>query len=221
MRTGELGFWWRSLGGPPPLRAPLPGPLEADVAIVGAGYTGLWTAYYLKRAQPSLRVVILEAQRSGFGASGRNGGWVTGFFTGPPRAYARGGGHGGFTALQRAMFETVDEIARVLGEQRIDADLVKGGHLAVALDGAQAARLRARTRQMRGFGVGAEDLHELGRDELQQRVRVAGARLAMFSPHAARVHPAKLVAGLAAAEALDGCLLYEDTPVRELRAGVS
>jgi len=219
MRTGELGFWWRSLGGPPPLRAPLPGPLEADVAIVGAGYTGLWTAYYLKRAQPSLRVVILEAQRSGFGASGRNGGWVTGFFTGPPRAYARGGGHEGFTALQRAMFETVDEIARVLGEQRIDADLVKGGHLAVALDGAQAARLRAHTRQMRGFGVGAEDLHELGRDELQQRVRVAGARLAMFSPHAARVHPAKLVAGLAAAVERLGVTIYEDTPVRELRAG--
>jgi len=224
MRTGELGFWWRSLGGPPPLRAPLPGPLEADVAIVGAGYTGLWTAYYLKRAQPSLRVVILEAQRSGFGASGRNGGWVTGFFTGPPRAYARGGGHEGFTALQRAMFETVDEIARVLGDrskigQRIDADLVKGGHLAVALDGAQAARLRAHTSQMRALGIGEEDLRELGRDELAQRVRVAGAQLAMFSPHAARVHPAKLVAGLAAAVERLGVTIYEDTPVRELRAG--
>ncbi len=60
MRMGELGHWWRSLGGPPPARAPLPGPAQADVAIVGAGYTGLWTAYYLKRARPSLQIVVLE-----------------------------------------------------------------------------------------------------------------------------------------------------------------
>jgi glycine/D-amino acid oxidase-like deaminating enzyme len=219
MRTGELGFWWRSLGGPAPQRAPLPGPLEADVAIVGAGYTGLWTAYYLKRARPQLRVVILEAQRSGFGASGRNGGWVTGFFSGPPRAYQRGAGHGGFAELQRAMFETVDEIARVLDEQRIDADLVKGGHLAVALDSAQALRLRRRANRLRELGVTREDLRELSGDELAQRVRVSGARMAMFSPHAARVHPAKLVAGLAKAVERLGVTIYEGTPVRELRPG--
>ncbi|HWJ51482.1 MAG TPA: FAD-dependent oxidoreductase, partial [Solirubrobacteraceae bacterium] len=92
MRTGDLGFWWRSVGGPPPPRAPLPGPTEADVAIVGAGYTGLWTAYYLARAQPSLRIVVIERETAGFGASGRNGGWVSGFFSGPARAYERGGG---------------------------------------------------------------------------------------------------------------------------------
>jgi glycine/D-amino acid oxidase-like deaminating enzyme len=219
MRTGELGFWWRSLGGPPRLREPLPGPLEADVAIVGAGYTGLWTAYYLKRARPQLRIVMLEVQRSGFGASGRNGGWVTGFFSGPARAYGRGAGHAGFIELQRAMFETVDEIARVLDEQRIDADLVKGGHLAVALDSAQALRLRVRASHLRELGVGREDLRELSGDELQQRVRVAGAQLALFSPHAARVHPAKLVAGLGAAVERLGVTIYEQTAVREIRAG--
>src|SRR5437763_1434285 len=90
MRIGELGWWWRELGGPPPLRAPLPGPIEADVAIVGAGFTGLWSAYYLKRAEPSLRVVVLEAERAGFGASGRNGGWLSGFFSGSARSYERG-----------------------------------------------------------------------------------------------------------------------------------
>jgi glycine/D-amino acid oxidase-like deaminating enzyme len=206
------------------MREALSGPLDADVAIVGAGYTGLWTAYYLKRAQPSLRVVILEAQRSGFGASGRNGGWVTGFFSGPPRAYARDGGREGFAALQRAMFATVDEIARVLGDrseigQQIDADFVKGGHLAVALDGAQAARLRAHTLQMRGLGVGDQDLRELQGDELDQRVRIAGAQLAIFSPHAARVQPAKLVAGLAAAVERLGVTIYEQTPVREILPG--
>ncbi|HEY1451733.1 MAG TPA: FAD-binding oxidoreductase, partial [Solirubrobacteraceae bacterium] len=149
MRTGELGFWWRSLAeqapgdAPAPRRDPLPGPSEADVAIVGAGYTGLWTAYYLKRAQPSLRVVVLEAERAGYGASGRNGGWATGFFSGPPRIYERDGGREGFLALQRAMFDAVDEIGRVLAHERIDADFLNGGHLTVALDRAQALRLHA------------------------------------------------------------------------------
>src|SRR3954453_22371900 len=110
MRIGELGFWWHSVGGPPVPRAPLRGPTEADVAIVGAGYTGLWTAYYLKRAKPSLRVVVLEAERAGFGASGRNGGWVSGFFSGPARVYERRGGRAAYVALQREMFATVGEI---------------------------------------------------------------------------------------------------------------
>ena len=80
MRSGELGFWWRSVGEVPPRRPPLEESIEADVAIVGAGFTGLWAAYYLKRADPTLRIVVLEAQVAGFGASGRNGGWVSGFF---------------------------------------------------------------------------------------------------------------------------------------------
>jgi glycine/D-amino acid oxidase-like deaminating enzyme len=218
MRTGELGFWWRALGGPAPSRPPLRGALEVDVAIVGAGYTGLWTAYYLKRAQPSLRVVILEAQHSGFGASGRNGGWVIGSFSGPPRAYERGFAHDGFKALQRAMFATVDEIADVLLEQSIDADFVKGGHLAVALDGAQAHRLRAHVAEMRALGLGEQDMRELGAEELAERVRVAGARLAIFSPHAARVHPAKLAVGLAAAVERLGVTIYEQTRALEIRS---
>ncbi len=220
MRTGELGFWWRSLGGPPPLREPLSEPLQLDVAIVGAGYTGLWTAYYLKRAKPSLRIAILEAQRCGFGASGRNGGWVTGSFSGPPRAYDRGGDHAAYAALTRAMHETVDEVARVLAEQQIDADFVKGGHLEVALDDAQALRLRAHVHEMRALGFGDADLSELDGDALAERVRIAGARLATFSPHAARVHPAKLVVGLAEAVERLGVTIYEQTPVREIAAGL-
>src|SRR6185312_4701393 len=89
MRTGELGFWWRSLGGAPPPRAPLPGPLEADVAIVGAGYTGLWAAWYLKRADPSLHAVVLERDVAGFGASGRNGGWLSAALAGSRERWAR------------------------------------------------------------------------------------------------------------------------------------
>src|SRR3981081_1918943 len=95
MRMGELGFWWRSLGGATTTRAPLEGPAEVDVAIVGAGFTGLWTAYYLKLADPTLEVVVLERELAGYGASGRNGGWVSGFFSGPARVYERNGGGAG------------------------------------------------------------------------------------------------------------------------------
>jgi glycine/D-amino acid oxidase-like deaminating enzyme len=219
MRTGELGFWWRSIGGLPAPRASLPGPLSVDVAIVGAGYTGLWTAYYLKRAQPSLHVVILEAQQSGFGASGRNGGWVTASFSGPARAYGRGAARAEFAALRRAMFATVEEVAEVIERERIDADLARGGHLAVALDGAQSQHLRAHLAEMRALGFGEQDARELSRAELDARVRVAGARLAIFSPHAARIHTAKLLAGLAQAVERLGVTIYEHSPVREIRPG--
>jgi glycine/D-amino acid oxidase-like deaminating enzyme len=217
MRTGELGFWWRSLGGVPPARAPLPGPTEADVAIVGAGYTGVWTAYYLKRADPSLRIILLEREVAGFGASGRNGGWVSGFFSGPPRVYERRGGREGFAALQRAMFATVDEVGGVLAEQGIDADFVKGGHLSVALGEAQSSRLRDSVASARGRGLGEEDLRELSREELAARVHVAGAHGATFSPHVARVHPAKLLRGLAATVERLGVTIHEGTPVTEIR----
>jgi glycine/D-amino acid oxidase-like deaminating enzyme len=217
MRTGELGFWWRSLGGVPPARAPLPGPTEADVAIVGAGYTGLWTAYYLKRADPSLRIILLEREVAGFGASGRNGGWVSGFFSGPPRVYERRGGREGYVALQRAMFATVDEVGGVLAEQGIDADFVKGGHLSVALGEAQASRLRDSLASARGRGLGEEDLRELSREELAARVQVAGAHGATYSPHVARVHPAKLLRGLRATVERLGVTIHEGTPVTEIR----
>ena len=213
MRTGELGFWWRSLGGPPPPRAPLSGAIEADVAIVGGGYTGLWTAYYLKRAQPSLRIVVLEREISGFGASGRNGGWVSGFFSGPPRAYERRAGRGSYALLQRAMFDTVDEVGRVLAEEGIDADFIKGGHLGVALNRAQELRHRELIREARGHGVDEADLLELSAERTAARVRVAGARSATFSPHVARVHPAKLLRGLAASVERLGVSIHEHTPV--------
>jgi glycine/D-amino acid oxidase-like deaminating enzyme len=219
MRTGELGFWWRSLGGPPPPRPPLPGSTAVDVAIVGAGYTGLWSAFYLKRARPSLRIAVLEAEQAGFGASGRNGGWVSGFFSGPPRAYASEQQKGGYEALQRAMFESVEEVAAVVTEQGLDADLVQDGTLTVALGSAQLRRLREGLTAARRLGVEEADLRELGAQELSGRVRVEGALGASFSPHVARVHPLKLLRGLATAVESLGVEVYERTPVVQILPG--
>ncbi|HEV7585590.1 MAG TPA: FAD-binding oxidoreductase [Solirubrobacteraceae bacterium] len=217
MRTGELGFWWRSLGGAQATRPSLAAPAEVDVAIVGAGYTGLWTAYYLKRADPSLEIAVLERELAGYGASGRNGGWVSGFFSGPARVYERRGGAEAFAALQRAMFATVDEVGRVVAEQEIDADYLKGGQLSVALNDAQCDRLKQEVASSRRHGLGEADLRELSGSELEARVHVAGARAAAFTPHVARVHPAKLVRGLAAAVERLGVAIYERTPVLEIR----
>ncbi|HEX4188503.1 MAG TPA: FAD-dependent oxidoreductase [Solirubrobacteraceae bacterium] len=217
MRTAELGFWWRSLGGAAPTRAPLQAPAAVDVAIVGAGFTGLWTAYYLKRADPSLQIVVLERELAGYGASGRNGGWVSGFFSGPARVYERRGGAEGFAALQRAMFDTVDEVGRAVDEQQIDADFLRGGQLSIALDEAQARRLAGEVASSRAHGLGEDDLRELSAGELAERVRVAGARRGVFTPHVARVHPAKLVSGLAAAVERLGVTIYERTPVLEIQ----
>jgi glycine/D-amino acid oxidase-like deaminating enzyme len=217
MRNGELGFWWRSVGGPPARRAALEGPTEADVAIVGAGFTGLWTAYYLMAAEPSLRVVLLEREHAGFGASGRNGGWVSGFFSGPARVYERSGEGEGVRALRREMFATVDEVGRFLVERGIEADFRKSGNLTVALDGAQAAHLRQRVRAEREQGLDESDFHELDAESLRRRLNVAGACCAAFTPHVARVHPVKLVSGLAAEVERLGATIHESTAVSEIR----
>ena len=144
--NGDVSFWWRARGGFPPRRPSLPGSLTADVCIVGGGYTGLWTAYYLKQAEPALRIVVLEAAFAGFGASGRNGGWLTSALPGSRERYARGpGGRDAVLDLQRQLRETVDEVARVCEAEGIDADLVKGGELAVATTPAQLGRPRTRS----------------------------------------------------------------------------
>ena len=127
MRNGEVSYWWQARG-VPPRRPPLPGGTEADVCIVGAGFTGLWTAYYLRRADPGLRVIVLEQDFAGFGASGRNGGWVTAGLPGSRSRYALSTsghprGRDGVRELERYLRETVDEVARVCAAEGIDAGL--------------------------------------------------------------------------------------------------
>src|SRR5277367_6101817 len=85
--------FWLDQAGPRAPRDRLPGDRHADVCIVGAGYTGLWTAYELRRAAPQLEVVVLESEFAGFGASGRNGGWVLGELAGSSGEWIRRAGH--------------------------------------------------------------------------------------------------------------------------------
>ncbi|MEJ7892953.1 MAG: FAD-dependent oxidoreductase [Solirubrobacteraceae bacterium] len=221
MRNGAVSHWWADLGGPPAKRAPLTGPTEADVVIVGAGYTGLWTAWYIKEAQPGWRIVVLEREHAGFGASGRNGGWLSGLLAGSRERWAEQFGREGVIAAQRAMFATVEEVADWCVAQDVDCDLVRSGSLDVATSAPALARLRAKVSWQRDWTFGEEDWRELGPDEVRRRVRVHGARGGVFTPHCARVHPAKLARGLADAVVRAGVELYEDTAVTAIEPRVA
>src|SRR5207302_1117986 len=121
-----VSFWMEQLG-PASERPPLAERVETDVCIVGAGYTGLWAALELRRADPSLRVVIVEKETVGFGASGRNGGWVLGALVGSRAGWIARGGEAVAAALESSIRATVDEIGRRVAEEEIDCDYVKGG----------------------------------------------------------------------------------------------
>jgi glycine/D-amino acid oxidase-like deaminating enzyme len=200
---------------------PLPGDRRADVCIVGAGFTGLWTAYYLKRAAPELDVVMLEREFAGFGASGRNGGWLSSNFAASRRRTASEHGRQAVVGIERAMRASVDEVIAICASEGIEADVIKHGVLHVARNAAQVARLRRTVAEDRAWGLGAEDLLELDTPALESRIRVADARAGVWSPHAARVHPAKLVQGLAAAVRRLGVPIYESTTVHEVRPGIA
>jgi glycine/D-amino acid oxidase-like deaminating enzyme len=220
VRIGETSFWWASLGGAggADSRAPLPGPLECDVAIIGAGYTGLWTAWYLKQADPSLHVVVLEREHAGFGASGRNGGWLSGLLAGSRERWAADFGRDAVIAAQREMFKTVDVVSDFCTEEGVDCDLVGSGQLDVATSEPGLARARALVAWQRSWGFGDEDWRLLSRDEVTARIGIRRARGGIFTPHCARVHPVKLVRGLAEAVERAGVVIYEHTPVAAIHS---
>jgi glycine/D-amino acid oxidase-like deaminating enzyme len=213
--NGGVSFWWADLGGPPAAdrrRPALRGRLEADVCIVGGGYTGLWTAYYLARAAPELRIVVLESQFCGFGASGRNGGWASALLPGPARRYGQG-----VSGLHKAMVGSIAEIERVTVAEGIDIDFVQAGRLAIARTPAQLARLRDDVALQSHQAGGDPDTVFLDEPALAERVRVAGALGGSWSPHCARIQPARLVRGLAEAVERAGVRIHESSRAEKIR----
>lgn len=213
MLNGHVSHWWHEVG-EPKRRPELPGNMTVDVAIVGAGYTGLWTAYYLKQAKPSLRIAIIEQKFAGYGASGRNGGWLTNAVTGGREQYVASHGKDAAERFQRAMNETVDEVIRVTETHSINADIKKGGEFTVAYTPAQEKRLRAFAESEHGFRYTDLDLFDA--DAAVEQIRVAGTRAAVWHPHAARIQPAKLASGLADVVEGLGVELYEHTRAVEI-----
>lgn len=211
--NGQVSHWFDQLPTP---RPPLPGDRDADVCIVGAGYTGLWTAYYLAQADPSLRITVLEARFAGFGASGRNGGWLSGLAPGDRHRMARQHGRDRVLAWQQALNEAVDEVIEVARREGIDAGAVKGGTLEIARNAAQAARLADAIAEERAWG---NDVTELTKEQAAEHIRFDGVVSAYHTPHCARIHPARLARGLAEAVERHGVTIYEDTTVTEIAPG--
>lgn len=216
-KNGLVSHWWHSLGRPR-YRPSLPGDLEADVCVVGAGLTGLWTAYYLQEIDPSLRVVLVERNFAGFGASGRNGGWLTNSVTGGPAQYVSTHGREAAIRQQQAMNESVHEVIRVASLEAIESDIRHGGELIIARNAAQMARIKVELQEATNWP--GSDWSELGRDDVRGRVRIENVLGGMWQPHCATLNPAKLVNGLACVVEERGATIFEGTTASQIARGL-
>ena len=214
-----ISLWMDQLDEPLLARPALEQDLDVDVAIIGAGYTGLWTAYYLKRLAPELNVAIVEANIAGFGASGRNGGWLMGNLLGEDRLLADLPAE-----PRRASFELLhgipDEVEIVLEREGIDCDYRKGGVLyCAARYPEQEASLRHYLDTLYRQGLTESDYRWLSPEQLAQQIRIAKPYGGIYAPHVATIHPAKLVRGLARTVECMGINIYENSPVTHWQSG--
>jgi glycine/D-amino acid oxidase-like deaminating enzyme len=214
-------LWWESLPDTltRPVGEPLPGDSDADIVIVGGGYTGLWTAYYLKQASPDLRIAVIEAHVAGFGASGRNGGWASALFPASLDALAKSHGRDSAIRMKRTMFETVREIGSVAQTHGWDIDWEYGGTIGVARSPLQWQRAKDEIAHLRSWGFGDEDYALLNASETSAHIHVRDALGAVFTPHCAAIHPAKLVRHLAYHVQGMGVDVYEHTRVLAINKG--
>lgn len=215
-----LSYWHSSLPDAWSVQQRLDGDLDVDVAIVGGGYTGLWTAYYLLRERPDLRVAVLERHVVGFGASGRNGGWASAIFPASLRCMARNSSREDARAMQFAMNATVQEMADVIAAEGIDCDWAYNGYVSLARNAAQVHHGKGDIATWRSWDFGDEQIRWLEPDEATAMVAATNVLGGTFTPHCAVVHPAKLVTGLGRAVRAKGAQIYEDTNVTAIAPGV-
>jgi glycine/D-amino acid oxidase-like deaminating enzyme len=218
VKMGEVSYWYADIGGLPARRPSLDGDTQAEVCIIGAGYSGLWTAYYLKQAQPDLDVLIVEREFAGFGASGRNGGWLTGGFAWNHQRYAATSSPEAVRRMVRAMNGTVDEVIRVAEVERIEADILRTEEIMVAVNAGQMARMLSEVANRRAWGE-QDRVFAMSAPETLARVQIPGVLGAMQVKGVARVQPAKLVQGLARVVAGLGVRIVEGTTVTGIKPG--
>jgi glycine/D-amino acid oxidase-like deaminating enzyme len=200
-------------------REKLSSDIETDVAIIGAGFSGLWTAYYLKKLMPNSRIVIIDANEVGFGASGRNGGWCSGFMPNSIDELAELHGREAAIEMYRQSFATLDEIESVLVNENIDCDFHRGGTICGATNSVQASRVTSGITKFHDFGFTEDDILQLSQTEVEHRINISNLQLASYTPHCAVIHPAKLVDGLARVVEKLGVKIYENSPVTQYQSG--
>lgn len=213
-------YWLESCGDDLTPRPPLDGSIDVDVAILGAGYSGLWTAYYLLQRNPDLRIALVEKEIAGFGASGRNGGWCYGGFPLTLEGMEQRFGPEGAREVQLAMYATVDEVRRVTTQEGIDCDFEKSGYLRLARGRYQLPIIEEAYRTLQRLGL-ADHYQLLSPQEAMERVRATDIHGALYGTEGASIHPGKLVRGLARAVERHGATIYEGTEVTDYRTGRS
>ena len=216
----RLSFWHDTCPGPLEPRPPLSGDADVDVAIVGGGYTGLWTAYYLLSIDPALRVMVIERDIVGFGASGRNGGWCVGELAAGPARHEAVAGNDGARRFLWELHGAVDEVGRVAAREGIDCHFAKGGAVRLARNQAHLARQREEVELFCGsYGLTEDDMRMLSADEARSHLAATGVAGGMFFAHVAALHPARLVRGLGAAVERLGGVVVEGTAAIAIEPG--
>ena len=213
-------LWWNTL--PEELatssRYALHSDIDVDVAIVGAGYTGLWTAYYLQQRDPNLNIAIIDAEVAGYGASGRNGGWCSAYFPTEIDKLGRLHGRESARAMQDAMHDTVTEIENVVKAEGIDCEWQRGGTISFARTPLQWQRAQDYIHHWEEWGYGAEHYALLSAGEAKERAQATNLFGATYTPHVAAINPAKLVRALANLVEKRGATIYEHTAATKIES---
>lgn len=190
--------------------------IEVDVAIVGAGFTGLWTAYYLKKSAPHLSIAMFDANHVGFGASGRNGGWCSALFPASFSKLAKMFDPQQAKRMHSAMVGNIAEIARIIELENIDCEWSHGGTVIAARNQVQLNRARDEVKEHSANGLPAADLEFLTANEIAEHANFSEALGGTYTPHCAALNPAKLVTALGRVVENLGVQIYENSPVSQI-----
>lgn len=208
---------WLETAGEYEPNPPLQGEASVDVAIIGGGFTGLTTAYELLRADPAIRVAVLEAREIGYGASGRNGSFA---MTVVGLGFAGTALIKGKEFLRRAhryMMRAVDELDALVTRERLDCDMIRPGFLRVGTTPGYVKRLQSEVRLMNSLGF--DDIFWLERAEVNERVYSPLHLGAIWEPRLVLVHPMKLVRAEKELAVRNGATIYENSPVLRVQRG--
>jgi glycine/D-amino acid oxidase-like deaminating enzyme len=217
-RYESYSYWLETAGEPLTPRPALASSQDVDVAILGGGYSGLWTAYYLLLTQPSLKIVILEKEIVGYGGSGRNGGWCSPRFPLSASMLQKRYGQEAARSQLLAVQAAVDEIERVCNQEKIDAGFRRAGTLSLARSEHQLKAIQAGHRAYEQIGL-ADHYQFLTPAQAEERIRVTNVHGALYTPDGASIHPGRLVRGLARAVEARGGIIYEQTAVEDFVSG--
>ena len=217
---GVNSYWHESVTSTEVERDSLNSDLDLDIAIVGAGYSGLWTAYYVKKLKPDARVAVIESNNVGFGASGRNGGWCSGFLPMTLSEIEKQHNRQAAIEMYSQSFATIDEIEKILTTEKINCDFHRGGTIHGATNAVQRSRVVEEVEELHSYGFSEDDSRLLTLEESQARINISGLFAASYTPHCATIHPKKLVLGLAKVVERMGVKIYENSRVTEINPRV-